>query len=221
MAGLGAALAIAAGTLAKIALDVALLAQTEVGEVAEPAGAGRGGSSTLPHKRNPVGSVLTRACARRVQAAATVLLGALEQEHERAAGAWQAEWEALRDALALCGGAAASLREVLEGLEVRPERMRANLELTGGLLMSERVAGLVAERGGGEEGRDAVQAAAQRAAAGGRPLRDELAREAAVREVLSEEELDDALDPEGYLGSAGTLVDRALEEHRREREGDG
>ena len=123
VAELGAALAVAAGFCAKIAFDVALLAQTEVAEVRLPAG---GGSSTMPHKRNPVGPALTRACAAHVRAAAGVLLD-LEHEHERAAGAWHAEWKALGDALAFTGGAAASLRETLEDLEVDAERMRANL----------------------------------------------------------------------------------------------
>jgi 3-carboxy-cis,cis-muconate cycloisomerase len=123
VARLGAALAIAAGAIAKIATDVALLAQTEVGEVREAEG---GASSTMPHKRNPVGSTLARACASGAIAAGQQLLGDVH-EHERAAGAWQAEWRALTDALALTGGAAASLREALEGLEVDAERMRANI----------------------------------------------------------------------------------------------
>jgi 3-carboxy-cis,cis-muconate cycloisomerase len=124
VAELGAALAIVAGALEKIALDVVLLAQTEVGEVREPAD---GGSSTMPHKRNPVGSTLARACAIRVRAAAGVLLGALPQEHERAAGAWHAEWAALSDALALTGGAASWVRETLDGIEVDVDRMRENI----------------------------------------------------------------------------------------------
>jgi len=123
IAELGAALAVAAGFCAKIALDLTLLAQTEVDEIRLPPG---GASSTMPHKRNPVGPVLTRACAEHVRAAAGVLLD-LEHEHERAAGAWHAEWKALADALAFTGGAAASLRETLERIEVDPERMRANL----------------------------------------------------------------------------------------------
>jgi 3-carboxy-cis,cis-muconate cycloisomerase len=125
IAQLGSALAIVAGALAKIALDVELMSQTEVGEVEEPQ---PGGSSSMPHKRNPVGSVVTRACARRVAGASSVLTGALEQEHERAAGAWHAEWEPLREALTLTGGAASAMRSVLEGLRVFPDRMRANLE---------------------------------------------------------------------------------------------
>jgi 3-carboxy-cis,cis-muconate cycloisomerase len=124
VAELGGALAVAAGFVAKIALDVVLLAQSEVGEVREPAD---GGSSTMPHKRNPVGSTLARACALRARAAAGVLVAALEQEHERAAGVWHAEWGALSDALSLTGGAAAWMRETLEGLEVDAERMRANV----------------------------------------------------------------------------------------------
>jgi 3-carboxy-cis,cis-muconate cycloisomerase len=128
IADLGSALAITAGALEKIALDVVLLSQTEVGEVAEPSGGGRGGSSSMPHKRNPAGSVVAIACARRVGGDAGVLLAAMPQELERAAGAWQSEWGPLSDALALTGGAAAAMRQVLEGLEVRPERMRENLE---------------------------------------------------------------------------------------------
>jgi 3-carboxy-cis,cis-muconate cycloisomerase len=123
-ASLGAQLGITAGVVAKIALDVALLAQTEVAEVREPA---EGGSSTMPHKRNPVGSTLARACAMRARASAALLSEALVQEHERAAGAWHAEWGALSDALAYTGGAAAWMRETLEGLEVDAARMRENI----------------------------------------------------------------------------------------------
>jgi len=140
VAGLGCALALAAGAVEKIALDIVLLAQTEVGEVAERSDGGRGGSSTLPHKRNPVGAVVARACAAQARGAAGVLLGAMAQEHERAAGAWHAEWEALRTALAMSGGAAAAVREALDGLEVDADRMRSNLDATGGLIMSERLA---------------------------------------------------------------------------------
>jgi 3-carboxy-cis,cis-muconate cycloisomerase len=122
-ATLGALLDEAAGACAKIGLDVVLLAQTEVGEAAEADG---GGSSTMPHKRNPVRATRARACARLVRANASVLT-ATEHEHERAAGAWQAEWTALSEALAHAGGAAASIRDCLEGLEVHPQRMQANM----------------------------------------------------------------------------------------------
>ena len=124
VAELGGALAVAAGWCGKIALDVALLAQTEVAEVRERDG---GVSSTMTHKRNPVGAVIVRGCAENVRAAAGVLQRAVEQEHERAAGAWHTEWKALSDALAYAGGAASRLRELLDGLEVDAERMRSNL----------------------------------------------------------------------------------------------
>jgi 3-carboxy-cis,cis-muconate cycloisomerase len=129
VAELGAALAIAAGAVEKVALDVALLAQTEVREVAEASGGGRGCSSSMPHKRNPVGAVRARAAARSVRGAAGVLLEAMAGEHERAAGAWHSEWTALSAALAGTGGAAWALHESLDGLTVDAERMRANLAL--------------------------------------------------------------------------------------------
>jgi 3-carboxy-cis,cis-muconate cycloisomerase len=133
VAELGAALAIAAGAVEKVALDIVLLAQTEVGEVAEASDGGRGGSSAMPHKRNPIGAIRARAAARAVRAAAGVLLEAMAGEHERAAGAWHSEWRALSDALANTGGAAWSLHEALDGLTVDPDRMRANLAVEGDL----------------------------------------------------------------------------------------
>jgi 3-carboxy-cis,cis-muconate cycloisomerase len=216
VAELGAALALAAGALEKIAHDVTLMAQTEVAEVVEPAD-GRGGSSTLPQKRNPVGSVLAIACARRVRGEASILLAAMAQEHERAAGAWHAEWEALVGALAHTGGAAAAVRGVLEGLEVSPERMRENLELTGGLVLAESVSVALGERIGRSEAHAIVEAASRRAATGGRPFREELLDEEAIRSRLSRDELDRALDVDGYLGEADALVERALVHYREER----
>jgi 3-carboxy-cis,cis-muconate cycloisomerase len=217
LAELGAALALAAGALEKIAQDVTLLAQTEVAEVAEPAGDGRGGSSTLPHKRNPVGSVLAIACARRVRGESSILLGAMAQEHERAAGAWQAEWEALSGALAYTGGAAAALREVLEGLEVRPERMRQNLDLTGGLVLAESVSMALRERVGRSEAHRLVEAACRRSVEQGRPFREELLRDEAIGAELSEEEIDRALDVDAYPSEAAALVERALSRYRDRR----
>ena len=130
-ARLACALAVALGAIGKIARDVVLLAQTEVAEVAEGGGAGRGGSSTMPHKRNPVGAVAVLACSQRAPGLAATVLSGMVQEHERAAGAWQAEWETLTELLRLAGSAAASLNEVLGGLVVDPEQMRGNLARTG------------------------------------------------------------------------------------------
>jgi 3-carboxy-cis,cis-muconate cycloisomerase len=216
VAEVGGALSLVAGVLGKISLDVILLSQTEVGEVAEPSGGGRGGSSTLPHKRNSILSVTAAASARRVVDLSRTLQAAMAQEHERAAGAWHSEWEALSDTLALTGGAAAAIREVTEGLQVHPERMRENLDATGGLLLAENVTTVAAERLGRLKAHDLVQAVARRTADGERSFREELLRDGEIREVLSEEEIDAALDPAGYLGSAGTFVDRALALYRKE-----
>ena len=213
IAELGAALEIAAGVVAKIGLDLELLAQTEVGEVREQEG---GGSSAMPHKQNPVGAMWARAGAALVRGHASVLVGALVAEHERAGGAWQAEWEALSGALATAGGAAAALAGSLEGLEVDPTRMRANLDVTGGAVVTERLATMLTERLGRTAARRLVRDAALRASASGRPLADEVA---ALDTGLTAAELSATLDPVTYLGSAGELVDRALA--RFEAEGGG
>jgi 3-carboxy-cis,cis-muconate cycloisomerase len=207
---IGCALSVVAGVLGKISQDVILMAQTEIGEVAEPAGEGRGGSSTLPHKRNPILSVTAGASARRVLDLSHTLQAAMVAEHERATGAWHSEWEVLSDALALAGGAAAAVREVTEGLEVYPEKMLENLNATGGLLLAENVATGAAEHLGRLEAHDLVEEASHRALEGGKSLREELLAEPRLGEVLSEGEIDAALDPAQYLGSAGEFVDRAL-----------
>jgi 3-carboxy-cis,cis-muconate cycloisomerase len=214
VAELAGALGVAAGALGKLALDVTLLAQSEVGEVTEAGGDGRGGSSTLPHKRNPVTAVLITAAAARVPGLVSTLLAVMAQEQERATGAWHAEWEPLLEAVRLVGGAAARAGELLEGLEVHPDRMRANLEATGGLLLTERVAGRLADSLGRPAAGDLVQRLAGETAASGRPLRDVLLADPTVRTHLDEAEVDRLLDPAGYLGSAGQLVDRALDAHR-------
>jgi 3-carboxy-cis,cis-muconate cycloisomerase len=211
---LGGALSLVAGVLGKISQDIILMAQTEVGEVAEPAGEGRGGSSTLPHKRNPILSVTAAANARRILDLSHTLQVAMVGEHERATGAWHSEWEALSDALALAGGAAAAVREVTEGLKVYPEKMLENLNATGGLLLAENVTTVAAEHLGRLEAHGLVEEASHRALESGRPLRDELLSEPRLGEVLSEEELDAALDPARYLGCAGEFVDRALKLYR-------
>ena len=205
VAELGAALDIAAGVLAKIALDVLLLAQTEVAEVRE--GGSAGGSSAMPHKRNAVGAMSTRACAQLARAHASVLTGALVQEHERAAGAWQAEWDALSGALGTTGGAAAALAGSLEDLEVDAARMRTNLGLNGGQIATERLALILTERLGRTAARALVREASLRAAASGRPLTIEIGD---LETGMTISEIEAALEPATYLGSAGALVDRAL-----------
>ncbi|WP_185049734.1 3-carboxy-cis,cis-muconate cycloisomerase [Thermocatellispora tengchongensis] len=213
VAELACALGMTCGTLAKIATDVKLLAQTEVAEAAEPAAPGRGASSAMPHKRNPVGAMSALACAQRVPGLVASVLDGMAQEHERAAGPWQAEWETLGDLLRLTGSAASWMREVLEGLRVDPERMRANLELTGGLPMAEHV---VAALGGGPDARRTVDAACAAAVERGVPLREALIEE---NVALTPEEIDAALDPAGYLGSAEVFIDRALAAHHHDATG--
>lgn len=193
----------------KVALDVGLLAQTEVGEVLEGGGGGRGGSSAMPHKRNPVDSVLVTAAARRGPGLVATMFAAAIQEHERAAGAWHAEWEPVLDLLRLAGGAAARTHRLLDGLEIRPQRMRANLDATGGLVMAEAVAARLAPALGRSAAHDIVARAAAQAA-----FRDALLADPAVRAHLTERDLDNALDPRNWLGSVDLFVDRALESHR-------
>lgn len=211
VAELAGALGEACGAVAKAGRDVTLLSQTEVGEVREASG---GGSSTMPHKRNPVASISAVACARRAPALVGGLLAAMEHEHERAAGAWHAEWAPLNDLLVATGAAAAWLRACLEGLEVDPARMRANLELTGGLLLAERVSTALGETLGRGAAHDVVERAAAEAADSGRPFADVLRDDPQIRDRVGADAIDRLLDPAGYLGSAGALVDRALDAHR-------
>jgi 3-carboxy-cis,cis-muconate cycloisomerase len=210
VAELASALAEACGAMAKAAGDVVLLSQTEVAEVRE---AGGGGSSTMPHKRNPVAAIATLGGARRAPGLAATVLGAMDHEHERAAGAWHAEWLAIDDLLVATGSSAAWLRESLAGLEVDAERMRANLDATGGLLLAERVSTALTEALGRGVAHDLIETAVREAEASGRAFADVLADDARVREQLGSDGVRELLDPAGYLGSAGELVDRALAAH--------
>jgi 3-carboxy-cis,cis-muconate cycloisomerase len=212
-AALASSLGACAGVLAKLARDVALLAQTEVAEVREGGGPGRGLSSAMPHKRNPVAAVAVAACTARVPGLVATVLGAMAQEHERAAGGWHAEWEPQRDLLRLVGSAAAWSRELLERLEVDRARMRTNLDATGGLVMAEAAVAALAGPLGRGRARELVDDAARRAAATGRPLRDTLLEDPEVADRLGPAGVAQALDPARYLGSTQALIDRALAAH--------
>jgi 3-carboxy-cis,cis-muconate cycloisomerase len=216
VADLACALGTTAGVVAKVALDVALLAQSEVGEVAEGA-PGRGGSSTLPHKRNPVAAVSARAAARRAPGLVATLLASMEQEHERAAGAWHAEWQPLCDLLSTTGSAASWLSDSLAHLEVDAARMRANLEASGTALGAEGVAAALTDALGRSAAHDLVAAAVAAARRASRPLREELLEQPPVAAVLSAPDLDRLLDPERDVGCAGALVDRALARRGEDR----
>lgn len=214
VADLAGALGTAAGVLGKVALDLALLAQTEVAEVAEGV-AGRGGSSTMPHKRNPVAAVSARAGAMRAPGLVAGLLGAMAQEHERAAGAWHAEWEALSDLLRCTGSSAAWLRDGLEHLEVDADRMREGL--AGAALGSEAVALALTGSLGRARAHDVVAAAvaAGAGAPGGPDLRARLLADADVSATLTPQQVDQLLDPAVHAGEAPRLVDRALAAHEQ------
>jgi len=217
LAEVAAALGTVSGVAAKIALDVALLMQTEVAEAFEPAAPGRGRSSTLPQKRNPVGAAEVNAAARRAHALLPVMFGAMVQEHERGVGGWHAEWQTLTELLQLAGGAAARVRETIEGLEVDPAAMSANLAKTGGLLLAERVTLELAARIGRERAGQAVGRAVQGALGSGRSLAAVLMDEPVVAGAVSTAEVAGWLDPAGYLGATGTFIDRALEAHGEAR----
>jgi 3-carboxy-cis,cis-muconate cycloisomerase len=168
----------------------------------------------MPHKRNPVAAVAAEACAHRVPGLVVTILGAMSQEHERAAGAWQAEWETLSELLRLTGSAAAWARESLQALEPDTERMRANLELTDGLLMAESVVTALTQSIGRPAAHELLETASRRAASEGRPFRDVLLELPEVADGLGAERLDEALAPGSYLGVADQLIERALTAHR-------
>ncbi|WP_435214119.1 3-carboxy-cis,cis-muconate cycloisomerase [Streptomyces sp. bgisy034] len=192
VADLAGCLAFTAGALGKVAVDVLTLSRTEIAEVAEGSG---GGSSAMPHKSNPVRSTLIASAARRAPQLAATLYGSLAAEDERPAGAWHAEWEPLRDLLRLVGGAARDAVELAEGLRVRADVMREHLDLTHGLIVSERLSAELAP----VLGRARAKELLTRLAAEGRPLPE------------APELADVDLDPTHYTGSAGALTDRALE----------
>ncbi len=210
IADLAAALGFTAGALGKIAIDVQTLVRTEVGEVAEPAVAGRGSSSAMPHKRNPVLATLVRSAALQVPVIAAGLTQCLVSEDERSAGAWHAEWQLLRECLRLTGGAAHTAVELTEGLSVRAERMRDNLALTGSQVVSERLAAVLTPRIGKAAARQLLTAASVTADQTGRLLAEILAEAPELAGHLDEAELTALCDPAAYVGAAGALVDRAL-----------
>jgi 3-carboxy-cis,cis-muconate cycloisomerase len=211
------ALGLLVGTLGKIARDISLLAQTEIGEVLEPAESGRGGSSTLPHKRNPVGSAVVLAAAIRVPALVSTMLTAMVQEHERGLGGWHAEWETLPEIFLLAAGALAHMAHVVDGMEVYEEHMTYNLGATHGLILSEAIAIALAKHIGRLPAHQLVEHAAHRALESGRPLRDLLLEDQEVRARFSPSEIDSLLDPKNYTGSAASMIQQVLTDEKKHR----
>ncbi len=210
LAGLGAQAALAVAACAGLALDVALMSQPEIAEAFEPAEPGRGGSSAMPHKRNPVRCMQIRAAHARAPHLAATLIGASVHEHERALGGWQAEWAAAPELLALAGGAAAHAAAILEGLNVDTARMRANLDALRGLPMSEAAAAALAPSLGRDGAHARVEAAAAQVAAGGVTLAEALAADPRVASAVSGAQIAALARPENALGAATAFVDAAL-----------
>jgi len=214
IAEVAAFLGLVTGTLAKIALDVKLLMQTEVAEVFEPFAEGRGASSTMPQKRNPIASSYIHACAAVVRQHAASLLDALVEDHERSTGPWEIEWIALPEIFLFSAGALAQARALVAGLQVDADRMRANLDLTRGLLMAEAVMMALGPTMGRQRAHDRVYAICRRVAAGGEAFLDALAADPEVGRHLGRDELARLLDPASYLGACDLMIDRVLARRR-------
>ncbi|MFD5129648.1 class-II fumarase/aspartase family protein [Streptomyces olindensis] len=215
VADIAAVTAFVTGALGKLAVDVLVLARTEIAEVAEPTAAGRGASSAMPHKRNPVLATMIRSAALQVPVLAAGLTQGLATEDERSAGMWHAEWQMLRECLRLCGGAAHTAVELAEGLRARPARMLENLELTGNQLVSERLTAVLAPRLGKAVARELLTRVSAASAETGRPLGDLLAETPGLEDHLDLSELPMLLDPTRYTGAAGALADRVLDRYAK------
>ena len=214
IAEVGAFLGLVGGTLGKLAMDIKLLMQTEVAEVFEPFAHGRGSSSTMPQKRNPISCTYIHAQVSVVRQHVAALLDAMVGDHERATGPWEIEWIVLPEAFCLLAGALSQSRHLVEGLEVDAARMRANLDLTHGLVVSEAVMMGLAPTMGRGRAHDVVYETCRAAIAQKRPLLELLAENAEVMQHASREQLAALCDPAAYLGQAGTMVDRVLARQR-------
>jgi len=203
-------LGLCTGTLGKIARDISLHMQTEISEVFEPAGEGRGGSSTMPHKRNPVSAAVVLSAATRVPGLVSTMLSAMVQEDERGLGNWHAEWETLPEIFRLTAGALHQMATIVPHLEVDAARMKLNLDATQGLIFAEAVSMALASHIGKSAAHTLVEAASRQARASGKHLLEVLAQESAVATHLTSAELDRLFAPENYLGVAEELVDRVV-----------
>ena len=215
IAEVGCFLGLVTGTCGKIAFDMKLLMQTEVEEVYEPFHQGRGSSSTMPQKRNPISSVYITAQTAMVKQLAAALLEAMVEDHERATGPWEIEWIALPEIFMLSAGALAQTRFVVEGLQVNEKRMRDNIGITKGLLMSEAVMMGLGATIGRNRAHDVVYDICREVVKTGRPLVDLLAEDKEISKHASREQLEKMVDPTNYLGVAGEMVDRVLKMRKK------
>ncbi|SDH08571.1 3-carboxy-cis,cis-muconate cycloisomerase [Pseudomonas flavescens] len=207
-------LGLIAGSLGKLGRDLSLLMQTEAGELFEPSAPGKGGSSTMPHKRNPVSAAVLIGAATRAPGLVATMFAAMPQEHERSLGLWHAEWETLPELCCLVSGALQQAMLVVPGLEVDAERMARNLDLTRGLVLAEAVSIALAQRIGRDAAHHLVEQCCKQAVKEGAHLREVLGANAEVTAQLSAEELDRLLDPAHYLGQARRWVERAVAQSR-------
>ncbi len=213
VAEVASTLGLCTGTLGKIARDISLHAQTEVAEIFEPAGEGRGGSSTLPHKRNPVTAAVVLAAATQVPGLVATMLTAMIQEQERGLGGWHAEWETMPQLIGLAGGALHRLAEMIPHLEIDTAKMRQNLDVTRGLIFAEAVQMALAARVGRMAAHQQVEAACRRAQKEQRHLREVLEADSEIAKHLTSQDIQRLFEPTAYLGVADQLIDRVLEAH--------
>jgi 3-carboxy-cis,cis-muconate cycloisomerase len=210
IAEVASVLAILTGSCGKIARDVSLMMQTDVAEAFEPSGEGRGGSSTMPHKRNPVAAPIALAAATMAPNLAATIFAAQVQDHERSAGPWHAEWPTLPTLLLVTSGALAAIVDIAEGLEVDVARMRLNLDATHGLIMAEAVTMALAVRVGKSDAHRLVEAASKKALAENRHLRDVLTKDAKITAELAADQIAKLFEPMAYQGVSQALIDRLL-----------
>lgn len=203
-----------AGTLAKVARDISLHSQTEIAEIHEPSSKGRGGSSTMPHKHNPVACAAILGATLRVPALVSTMLVAMDHPQQRALGSWHAEWETFPEIVRLTAGGLHHLAAIAPHLVVDTRRMRENLEATRGLIFTEAVSMVLSEKLGRQAAHERLESVARRAQSENRHLRDILAAEKDLSAVLTPPELDRLFDPLNYLGSAGAFIDRVLAAYR-------
>jgi adenylosuccinate lyase len=205
-------LAIIGGTLGKIANEIVILEHTEIGELYEPFTDGKVGSSTMPHKRNPSTCEAVVGVSRAIRYNAAIVVEGMLIEHERDGSSWRAEWKALPESCLMMGGMLSMMKSVLEGLHVDAKQMRANLDRLGGFLLSERVMFVLAEKVGKQTAHELVYEASMHGIETGIGFEQALMENPKVKAALSTAELRGALDPVNYLGHAGAIVDRVLEE---------
>jgi 3-carboxy-cis,cis-muconate cycloisomerase len=210
LAEVATTLGLCCGTLAKIARDISLHSQTEIGELSEPIATGRGGSSTMPHKHNPITCAVVLAAGQRVPGLVSTMLRSMDQEYQRSLGTWHAEWETLPEIVCLTGGALHHLVRMLPGIEVHSDRMRQNLDATDGLIYAEAVTFALAKHLGKPAAHCFVETACSKAIKENRPLKDVLRGESMLHTYLHQTELDSFFDARRYLGSSELFIGRIL-----------